>query len=181
MSYYATYSPLFTGTMDSPEAGVQITDYKNFKHICETVHDEWAFTPEIEWREEPDTYPKKQYAYLYGFTNTSETLSQYDECDTWSINKLTPTSPLFNNVWYAVSMTCEPFSVLMHNGSSEFPRTNAIAFNNSDCSVQRLDCSPGCIEQVEVSLADYEETHIETYEWDEDTYEKERFLGGINY
>lgn len=181
MSYYGTYSPLFTGSMDDPDPGVQISDYENFEHICSTVHDEWAFDPEIEWREEPDTYPKQQYAYLYGFTTHADSLSQYDECDTWSINKLTPTSPLFTNVWYAVSATCEPFSVLMNEGAA-FPRTNGLAFNRGDLSVHRLDCEPGHIELVNVPLDGSEEEElVDTYDWDVETYEEERFLGGINY
>jgi hypothetical protein len=181
MSYYATYSPLFTGSMDDPSLGVRIDDYENFDHIRTTVHDEWAFSPEIEWEtEDQSSYPKEQYAHLYGFTYHDDSLSRYDECDSWSINKLAPPSPLFNNLWYAVAMTCEPFSVLMHE-SAAFPRTNALALHGGDLTVHRLDAEPGCITRVEVPLDGGDEEVVDTYEWEADTYREERFPGGINY
>lgn len=181
MSYYVTYSPLFTGSMDDPDLGARIEDYENFEHLRTEVHSEWAFTPEIEWETaDTDAYPQEQYAYLYGFTYPDDSLSRYEETDTFSINKLAPESELFYNVWYAVSMTCEPFSVLMYEGA-EFPRTNALAFGRGDLTVSRLDCKPGHIDVMEIDLADGEERHEDEYDWEADTYREERFLGGINY
>lgn len=182
MSHYSTYSPLFTGPMTSPDTGVKITDYENFAHIREEVHPEWAFSPVIDWKaENPDSYPKEQYAYLYGFTYPDESLSQYDEYDTFHLNKASPGSQLFTNLWYAVAMTCEPFKVLMYEGSSSFPRMNQLAMAETDLSVKRLDCEPGRIEIVNVPLTDSEEEVVDTLEWNYETYEEERFLGGINY
>lgn len=181
MSYYVTYSPLFTGTLDSPEIGVRITDYENFDHLRTEVHPEWAFNAELEWKtEDPESYPKEQYAYLYGFTYPDGNLSRYDLDDSFSLNKVAPSSPLFTNLWYAVSMTCEPFSVLMHKGA-EFPSTNRLAIEGGNLSVNRLDCEPGHLEIVEVPLDGAESTVVDTFDWNVDTYEEERFLGGINY
>lgn len=183
MSYYVAYSPLFTGEMTNPDFGAKITDYENFNHLCETVHDEWAFNPDIDWATaNTDDYPRTQYAYLYGFTlPTHDEPSHRDPSHTWSLNKATPDTPLFRNIWKAVAMTCEPCSILMYPNSSDFPRLNTLVTRDEDPTIHRLDIERGHITHVEVNIHDYTESTVNTYDWNPDTYEDERFLGGINY
>jgi len=168
--------------MESPDTGVKIRDFENFDHLRTEVYSEWAFEPEINWgTEDHGSYPKKNFAYLYGFTYEDGDISQFGDCETFYLNKVSPGSPLFTDLWYAMAMTCEPFSVLMYTGSSDFPRLNEVVVYDTDLMVQRLDCEPGLIEVVNVPLDGGEETVEDTYEWDVDTYEEERFLGGLNY
>ena len=182
MSYYTAYTMLFTGDMNEPNYGVKINDYKNFNHIINTVHDEWAFSPKLDWEvSNKNAYPKEEYAYLYGYVNHTEEIYILEPDETWSLNKCGQNSELFYSLWTATSMVCEPFSVLMYPGLSNFPRLNELVYSNLDTVMYRLDCQPGKIEIIEFNLITNEEKLEDVHEWNISTYEDEYFLNGINY
>ena len=182
MSYTATYSPLFTGSIENPRIGVRIEDYENFEHLIDIEN--LAFEPSTKWiTKDMEAYPRTEYAYLYGFeypSNDDVYLSSIT--DTFSLNKVAPGyHELFTKTWYLVAMTCEPFSVLMNPSSGNFPPANWLVTGRGEDYVHRLDCEPGRIEIWDVPLFEGEETLRDEFEWDTESYEDERFLGGANY
>lgn len=165
MSRTGCYTTIRAADDERTSLGARILEYEEFTEYMETV----SLEAVVSWRaDDPDAYPKNEYAHLEGFEHPRQDVTLRTSNDTFTLHNIAHNRKEFWEFWPRIAAVCEPFTVLHSPEENVFPRSHDIALGRRDAHILRLSGEPNSLTVSKVPLSDTKNTEVlHEFEWED--------------